>query len=93
MLFDKFQCFSKASGLIANLKKSSFYCGGVPNDIQDEIVEVLGFSKGVLPIRYLGVPLSSKRVSIVQCQPLLDKMLVELNHGTLNFSPMLAGLN
>lgn len=63
-LFNQFQEFSKASGLIANLSKSSVYCGGVTNEIQEAILAVLGFS-GVLPIRYLGVPLSTKRVSVV----------------------------
>lgn len=33
-LFDKFQCFAKASGLIANLFKSLVYCGGVSTEIQ-----------------------------------------------------------
>ncbi|KAK4739869.1 hypothetical protein R3W88_003566 [Solanum pinnatisectum] len=47
MLFEQFQCFSKASGLIANLTKSSIYCGGVSTTVQDELVELLGFNKGL----------------------------------------------
>ncbi|KAL3350402.1 hypothetical protein AABB24_023065 [Solanum stoloniferum] len=45
MLFEQFQCFSKASSLIANLTKSSIYCGGVSTTAQDEIVELLGFNE------------------------------------------------
>nr|XP_016446549.1 PREDICTED: uncharacterized protein LOC107771637 [Nicotiana tabacum] len=52
---------------------------------QHEILAILGFSKGELPIRYLGVPLSSKRVSVMQCQPLLDKMIERIKSWTNRF--------
>ncbi|XP_019265013.1 PREDICTED: uncharacterized protein LOC109242634 [Nicotiana attenuata] len=68
-------CRGKASGLRANLDKSSVYFGGVGKDTQLEILNVLGFTKGELPIRYLGVSLSTKRLSVMQCYPLVDKML------------------
>lgn len=43
---------------------------------------MLGITRGELPIRYLGVPLSSKRLSIIQCQPLLDKMVGRITSWT-----------
>lgn len=84
-LFTQFQCFSKASGLIANQAKSSVYCRGVSTVVQEEILKVLGFSKGELPIRYLGVLLSTKKVSVVQCQPLIDKILGRIKSWTIKF--------
>lgn len=69
LLYSYFQVFSNASWLVANVDKKAIYFGGVQSDIQEEILQVLGFSKGTLPTRYLGAPLSTKRVSIVQCQP------------------------
>jgi len=74
-MFDIFQEFSLASGLIANADKSSIYFGGVPTSIQNETLHDLGFSQRYLPFRYLGVPLSTKRVSILQYQPLIDKIM------------------
>lgn len=78
-VLEYFQKFFLASGLVANLNKSSIYFGVVSQDIQQQIVYVLGFVKGELPIRYLGVPLGTKRLSSVQCQPLLEKMLQRVN--------------
>jgi len=50
------------SGLIANTEKSSIFFGGVGRKEQNKIMNILGYSKGELPIRYLGVPLSSRRL-------------------------------
>lgn len=49
-------------------------------------MEELGFIKGELPFRYLGVPLSSKRLSVTQCEPLIDKMLNRITSWTTRFS-------
>lgn len=61
------------------------YFGGVSPGIQQQILEFLGIVKGELPIRYLGVPLSTKKLSAVQCQPLLDKMLGRITSWTAKF--------
>ncbi|XP_060180113.1 uncharacterized protein LOC132609918 [Lycium barbarum] len=81
-VFDCFQRFSKASGLIANTGKSSIYFGGVDERTQQVVLERLKFSKGTLPFRYLGVPLSTKRISVMQCTPLLDKMIGKVTQWT-----------
>ena len=65
---DAFSCFSEASGLKANQTKSSIYFGGVPLLVQEDILEKFGFSKGAFPFKYWGVPLDSKKLSIMQCQ-------------------------
>lgn len=54
-------------------------------DIQHQILHRLGLSMGSLPFRYLGVPLSAKRLSVAQCQPLLDKILAKVHHWTAKF--------
>ncbi|XP_015162006.1 uncharacterized protein [Solanum tuberosum] len=64
-LHEKFRLFSEASGLVANTNKSAVYFGGVTARVQQQILDILGYSKGMLPFRYLGVPLSSRRV----CSP------------------------
>ncbi|XP_060212045.1 uncharacterized protein LOC132639621 [Lycium barbarum] len=62
------------NGLQANLEKSSVYFGGVNQTVQDNILQHLGYTHGELPFRYLGIPLSSKKLSLLQWQPLIEKM-------------------
>lgn len=64
-LIEHFLHFSTISGVIANPAKSSVHFGGMNTYVQQEILQILGFTKGELPFKYLGVPLSSKRVSCV----------------------------
>nr|XP_009776653.1 PREDICTED: uncharacterized protein LOC104226374 [Nicotiana sylvestris] len=75
LLCECFNSFSKAFGLVANQNKSCMYFGRVSTTVDQEIIQATGFTISELPFRYLGVPLSSKRPSVNQCQPLLDKML------------------
>ncbi|WMV26834.1 hypothetical protein MTR67_020219 [Solanum verrucosum] len=42
-------------------------------------------ASGTLPFRYLGVPLSAKRVTLVQCKPLMKKMLGRITNWTTKF--------
>ncbi|XP_070038220.1 uncharacterized protein [Nicotiana tomentosiformis] len=55
LLYKQFQQFSLASGLIANQGKSDVYFGGVPSQIQQQIIQKLGFSVGSLPFREIAV--------------------------------------
>lgn len=84
-LFQCFTWYSNAFGLQANIQKCSIYFGGVSERVQEQILDLTGMAKGELPIRYLGVPLSTKRLFIVQCQPLLEKMLGRITSWTTKF--------
>ncbi|KAK4383264.1 hypothetical protein Sango_2792500 [Sesamum angolense] len=42
--------------------------------LRDSLLVTLGFQEGHLPIRYLGLPLISARLSFADCQPLLQKI-------------------
>ncbi|KAL6551480.1 hypothetical protein OROGR_007634 [Orobanche gracilis] len=81
-LMDMFERFSKTSGLIANCPKSEIYFSGVKQEVKERILEVSGLQEGLLPFRYLGVPLNGKRLSITQFQPLLEKMIGKVTHWT-----------
>ena len=85
LLNNCFEEFSMASGLRANLEKSSGYFGGVQTQEQQEILEEFEYTKGELPIRYLGVPLSTKKITAAQCKPLLDKMVGWITSWTTKF--------
>ncbi|WMV50781.1 hypothetical protein MTR67_044166 [Solanum verrucosum] len=54
LLYDLFTIFSKTSGLEENEEKSVVYFGGVSGEVQQEILHLLGFVQGTLPIRVAG---------------------------------------
>ncbi|KAL6554867.1 hypothetical protein OROGR_006125 [Orobanche gracilis] len=81
-LLDRFDIFSRTLGLIANRNKSEIYTAGVREEVKASILAFSQLKEGKLPFRYLGIPLNAKRLSIIQYQPLLDKMLGRINHWT-----------
>ncbi|XP_019259539.1 PREDICTED: uncharacterized protein LOC109237664 [Nicotiana attenuata] len=74
--------FSAASRFQANKEKSSIYFGGVTQGVQDQILHLLGFSKGELPFKYLGIPLATKKISFLQWKPLISKMVARISTWT-----------
>lgn len=52
LLIQHFQHFSQMSGLVANVKKSSVYFGGV----QQNILHAIHFNKGEMRFRYFRIP-------------------------------------
>ena len=71
--------FYSYSGLQLNAAKSELFSSGVKRELVDEIQRVTGFKHGVLPIRYLGVPLITRKLSLKDCAPLLDKLSAKIN--------------
>ena len=67
--------FSNFSGLTINQAKSSIYLSGVDEATKRDICRQLGFQQGILPVKYLGVPLISTRLNHADCIPLLDRIL------------------
>lgn len=55
-----FQEFLEASRLIANSTKNSVYFGGVYPTVQQQILEVLGFTEGDLPLSILECHLAPR---------------------------------
>ncbi|GJU02208.1 hypothetical protein Tco_1112546 [Tanacetum coccineum] len=46
--------FGECSGLLSNFNKSTIFFGIVKDEVQKEIMKVLPFKKGKLPMKYLG---------------------------------------
>ncbi|WMV10436.1 hypothetical protein MTR67_003821 [Solanum verrucosum] len=63
IIYQCFQIFSQASGLQENMNKSSIYFGGVPEHVKLNILQQSGFGYGEFPFKYLGVPLSTKKLT------------------------------
>ncbi|OIT20615.1 hypothetical protein A4A49_65424, partial [Nicotiana attenuata] len=81
-LYRCFSQFSKASGLQANLRNSSVYFGGVKQDVKEQILTHLGFEKGTLAFKYLGIPLSIKKIALIQWQPFIEKITAKISSWT-----------
>ncbi|XP_074309508.1 uncharacterized protein LOC141643988 [Silene latifolia] len=73
-LLRAFATFSKASGLTLNNDKSDIYFSGVPHNFIDEILLVSRFKRGPLPFKYLGIPISSKKMTKNDGMKLIDKI-------------------
>lgn len=48
-------------------------------DTKESILNLLGYELGELPFKYLGVPLSTKRLIIIQCKSLVDKITTKIS--------------
>ena len=72
------ELFPSSSNLFANNTKSGIYLAGVTNEVRDHAASILDFSFEHLPIKYLGMPLTAKRYTVVDCEYLVDKMTVRI---------------
>ncbi|GKD06357.1 hypothetical protein Tco_1181331, partial [Tanacetum coccineum] len=70
--------FSKASGLLPNMSKSTMLFGNVKTDEANKILEVLSYRVGKLPVKYLGVPLITKKIGAKECKQLIDKLIASV---------------
>ncbi|KAL2246363.1 UNVERIFIED_CONTAM: hypothetical protein Sindi_2904500 [Sesamum indicum] len=66
--------FAEWSGLWLNTQKSHIIISRSAQERKDQLLLLLGFQEGHLPMRYLGLPLISSRLTISDCQPLLSKI-------------------
>ncbi|XP_022772119.1 uncharacterized protein LOC111314763 [Durio zibethinus] len=67
------------SALQLNYEKSELYQAGVSKEELVRIQQASGFKIGTLPVRYLGVPLVSRRLTEKDCAPLVDKITARIN--------------
>ncbi|KAL2246347.1 UNVERIFIED_CONTAM: hypothetical protein Sindi_2902900 [Sesamum indicum] len=71
--------FAEWSGLRLNVQKSHVIISRSAQGWKDQILAIMGFQEGQLPMRYLGLPLLSSRLSIPDCKPLLLNIDVRIN--------------
>nr|GEX21161.1 hypothetical protein [Tanacetum cinerariifolium] len=65
--------FKNVSGLVLSLSKSTAFFCNVPSHVKQAILQIMPFSKGTLPVIYLGVPLISSRLFNRDCKFLVEK--------------------
>lgn len=78
LMFKAFMLFFSASGLEANLDKSNVYFGGISYHASQRMLEILQMPTGDFPFRYIGVPLSTKKLGYNPYKPLVDRVLARI---------------
>lgn len=81
--------FELRSGLAVSMTKTSFFASGLTEAETDLVQASTGMSLGSLPFRYLGVPLNSRKPSLVSCEPLIHQIKTKFSSWsvkTLSFS-------
>ena len=71
--------FSAVSGLHPNLGECTMFCGSLDDETINAISNIMPFKKGKLPVRYLGVPLVTKKIGVADCKQLVDRVQNKLN--------------
>ncbi|XP_058784355.1 uncharacterized protein LOC131659139 [Vicia villosa] len=80
MMMDRFKEFSMSTGLQVNPSKCKLYCGGMDDSEKRSVEDIIGFSRGSLPFKYLGIPLSSRKISSTHCMALAEKIGEKMKH-------------
>ncbi|XP_074265579.1 uncharacterized protein LOC141588018 [Silene latifolia] len=75
MFADDLLMFCKASGMSMNSSKSEVYYNGVAQAIKDGIQQVTWFTEDSMPFRYLWVPVQATRLTKIECNILVEKMV------------------
>ena len=70
--------FAATAGLEANLQKSQLILGGCPPELQEACRQTIQFEDSHFPIRYLGVPITSGRLTKIECSNLVDKIMARI---------------
>ncbi|GKB08693.1 RNA-directed DNA polymerase, eukaryota, reverse transcriptase zinc-binding domain protein [Tanacetum coccineum] len=71
--------FSMVSSLFPNLSKSTIFFGSINKKERSELLKVLPFQCGKLPMKFLGVPILAKRLGIKDCQSLVARVANKVN--------------
>ncbi|GKD87311.1 hypothetical protein Tco_1358465 [Tanacetum coccineum] len=74
VILDSLDEFKMVSGIIPSIQKSTAYFCNVVHHVKLAILNIMPFSEGELPIKYLGVPLISSRLLNNDCKILVEKV-------------------
>lgn len=77
--------FKDWSGLVTNESKSEIFYEGYTDTQATVLSDLSGFRRGNFPTRYLGLPLSPKKISAAILQPFIDRIISKLHSWTVKF--------
>jgi Reverse transcriptase (RNA-dependent DNA polymerase) len=76
--------YAALTGLQINIAKSEFIPIAVPPTLHETIGRILGCPKGKFPLKYLGLPLSNKRLRKEDYMPVLKTIQDRLAGGIMH---------
>lgn len=79
-----FNNFTMSTGLRINPSKCNVFFEGVDAFTIQSIINLTNFAKGFLPLKYLGVSLTCKKLSINHYMHLIDKIVHRIRHWSNN---------
>ncbi|CAL5195866.1 unnamed protein product [Lathyrus oleraceus] len=82
MMLDTSKKFSESTNLIVNPNKPKIYYGGINDITKGSLINMTCFEEGHIPVRYLGVPLSRKKLSMNHYLPLVERIMGRVNYWT-----------
>ncbi|CAN1293082.1 LINE-1 retrotransposable element ORF2 protein [Linum perenne] len=88
--------FAGWSGLKVNPDKCEIFSAGIPSCALNHMRSFSGFSLGVLPVRYLGLPLIANKLTLRDCDNLIQKITLRIrgwSAKTLSFAGRLQLVN
>ena len=77
--------FYSFSSLQFNSAKIELFSVGISRAVLEEIQQATGFKIGTLLVRYLGVPLVTRRLTANDCAPLVEKFFARMNGWAAKF--------
>lgn len=84
-LMNSLDSFSAISGLRPNADKSTVFFGNCDQAVTDWIDARYNIPHGELPVRFLGVPLISTKLTVNDCIPLIEKITARIYVWTNSF--------
>lgn len=75
--------FEARSGLAVSIEKTSLFAAGLKPHELTQLKAATGLTEGVLPVRYLGVPLCTNKLSMLHCAPLIQSIKTKLHSWTV----------
>ncbi|XP_056862259.1 uncharacterized protein LOC130509951 [Raphanus sativus] len=80
-----FESFTSWSGLSISIEKSTVYMAGVEAEEKGRILMNFPFAEGVLPVRYLGLPLMTQAMRRQDYMSLVEKVRGKISTWTCKF--------
>lgn len=84
-ILNVFNDFAKILGLTISLEKSMIYMAGIFKEEKATTLEEFPFGSGSLPVRYLDLSLLTKRMTIQDYTPLLEKIRGKISSWTARY--------
>ncbi|GJW44384.1 hypothetical protein Tco_0073183 [Tanacetum coccineum] len=75
--------FCVSSSLRPSMSKNEAFFRNVSDKVIDDIKLVMPFKVGALPIKYLGVPMMSKRLTSKDCKPMIEMIKKRMGIGEI----------